>query len=74
MSTSEPDASRSPGASRTPGERCTPDDVLHARTGTDVSPEDVVLAAGRDITPRNLEWAKRKIETEGPAALDKLLP
>ncbi|MFF4759511.1 hypothetical protein [Streptomyces sp. NPDC001292] len=68
MSTSQPDASRESG------ERCTPDDVLHARTGTDVSPEDVVLAAGRDITPRNLEWARRKIETEGPAALDKLLP
>jgi hypothetical protein len=68
MSTSQPDASRSSGDTRTP------DDVLHARTGTDVSPEDVVLAAGRDITPRNLEWAKRKIETEGPAALDKLLP
>jgi hypothetical protein len=48
--------------------------VLHARTGSDVSPEDVVLAAGRDITPRNLEWAKHKIEREGSAALDKLLP
>ncbi|WP_112470520.1 hypothetical protein [Streptomyces triticisoli] len=68
MSTPQPDASRSPG------ERCTPDHLLHARNGTDVSPEDVVLAAGRDITPRNLEWARRKIETEGPAALDKLLP
>ncbi|GAA1014843.1 hypothetical protein STXM2123_514 [Streptomyces sp. F-3] len=68
MSTSQPDASR------TPGDRCTPDRLLHARTGTDVSPEDVVLAAGRDLTPRNLEWAKRKLETEGPAALDKLLP
>jgi len=48
--------------------------VLHARTGNDVPPEDVVLAAGRDVTPQNLEWAKRKIEKEGPAALDKLLP
>ncbi|MFK4144641.1 hypothetical protein [Streptomyces sp. NPDC004065] len=68
MSTSQPDASRPSGSG------LTPDKMLHARTGTDVSPEDVVLAAGRDITPRNLEWAKRKIETEGPAALDKLLP
>ncbi|MFC4332879.1 hypothetical protein ACFPC0_34960 [Streptomyces andamanensis] len=74
MSTSQPEASRSPEASRPPGERCTPDAVLHARTGTEVSPEDVVLAAGRDLTPRNLEWAKRRIETDGPAALDKLLP
>ncbi|MGW0080123.1 hypothetical protein [Streptomyces sp. NPDC003393] len=67
MSTSQPDASRQTGGR-------TPDSVLHARTGTEVSPEDIVLAAGRDITPRNLEWAKRKIETEGPAALEKLLP
>ncbi|GAA3207684.1 hypothetical protein MTQ10_24295 [Streptomyces sp. XM83C] len=68
MPTSEPDASR-PSRDRT-----TPDRLLHARTGTEVSPEDVVLAAGRDITPRNIEWAKRKLEQEGPAALDKLLP
>ncbi|MBY8870157.1 MULTISPECIES: hypothetical protein [Streptomyces] len=68
MSTSQPEASRSSG------NPCTPDELLHARTGTEVSAEDVVLAAGRDITPRNLEWAKRKIEAEGPAALDKLLP
>jgi hypothetical protein len=68
MSTPQPEASRSSG------DRCTPDALLHARTVTDVSPEDVVLAAGRDITPRNLEWARRKLEAEGPAALDKLLP
>lgn len=68
MSTSEPEASRSYR------DRTTPDKLLHARTGTEVSPEDVVLAAGRDLTPRNLEWAKRKLEQEGPAALDKLLP
>ncbi|MEW2250053.1 MULTISPECIES: hypothetical protein [unclassified Streptomyces] len=63
-----------PEASEPSQDRATPDRLLHARTGTDVSPEDVVLAAGRDITPRNLEWAKRKLDQEGPAALDKLLP
>jgi hypothetical protein len=68
MSTSQPDASRPPE------DRATPDGLLHARTGTEVSPEDLVLAAGRDLTPRNLEWAKRKLAAEGPAALDKLLP
>ncbi|MFF8942047.1 hypothetical protein ACF1A5_07150 [Streptomyces sp. NPDC014864] len=68
MSTSQPDASRPPG------DRATPDNLLHTRTGTEVSPEDLVLATGRDITPKNLEWAKRKLEAEGPAALDKLLP
>ncbi|MEU0206194.1 hypothetical protein ACFYSF_20965 [Streptomyces canus] len=68
MPTSQPDASRSSE------DRTTPDDLLHARTGTEVSPEDLVLASGKDITPHSLEWARRKLEAEGPAALDKLLP
>ncbi|MFJ8469747.1 hypothetical protein PV963_41910 [Streptomyces coeruleorubidus] len=68
MSTSQPHASRPPEDSTTP------DRLLHARTGTDVSPEDLVLASGKDLTPRNLEWAKRKLAAEGPAALEKLLP
>ena len=68
MPTSQPDAS---GPSE---DRTTPDALLHIRTGTDVSPEDVVLASGKDLTPGNLEWARRKLAAEGPAALDKLLP
>jgi hypothetical protein len=71
MSTS-PDASQ-PEANWRP-DRATPDNLLHTRTGVDVSPEDIVLASGKDITPRNMEWAKRKLAQEGPAALDKLLP
>ncbi|MEU6106129.1 hypothetical protein [Streptomyces flaveolus] len=73
MSTSESDASRSSEA-RANEDRATPDDRLHIRTGTEVSPEDIVLAAGRDLTPKNLEWARNKLAEEGPAALDKLLP
>ncbi|KUN30211.1 hypothetical protein AQJ23_05715 [Streptomyces antibioticus] len=68
MPTSQPEAA---GPSE---DRATPDRLLHTRTGTEVSAEDVVLAAGRDLTPRNLEWARRKLESEGPAALEKLLP
>ncbi|MFB9465192.1 hypothetical protein [Streptomyces cinereospinus] len=68
MSTPEPDASRQHA------DRVTPDALLHTRTGTDVSPEDVVLASGKDLTPKNLEWARRKLAQEGDAALDKLLP
>ncbi|MFH9009319.1 hypothetical protein ACH4E5_39590 [Streptomyces afghaniensis] len=68
MSTSQP------AASRPPEDRATPDRLLHARTGTDVSPEDLVLASGKDLTPRTLEWARRKLAAEGPAALEKLLP
>ncbi|MFE2282257.1 hypothetical protein ACFXAE_34510 [Streptomyces sp. NPDC059454] len=73
MSTSQPDASQ-PEASRRSADRATPDSLLHARTGTEVSPEDIVLASGKDLTPRNLEWARRKLDEEGPAALDKMLP
>ncbi|MET8217495.1 hypothetical protein ACFYRD_13105 [Streptomyces hirsutus] len=68
MSTSQPEESLPPE------DRTTPDGLLHARTGTDVSPEDLVLASGKDLTPRNLEWARRKLAEEGPAALDKILP
>ncbi|MFE2042362.1 hypothetical protein ACFXAZ_15805 [Streptomyces sp. NPDC059477] len=68
MSTSEPEASR-PSQ-----DRATPDRLLHARTGTDVSPEDLVLASGKDVTPHTLEWAERKLALEGTAAMDKLLP
>ncbi|MEU6487458.1 hypothetical protein [Streptomyces sp. NPDC046887] len=57
------------------GERCTPDRLLHsgAESGQ-VSAEDLVLASGRDINPRNLAWAERKLAEKGPAALDELLP
>ncbi|QNP74560.1 hypothetical protein IAG44_37310 [Streptomyces roseirectus] len=55
-------------------DRATPDALLHTRTGTEVTPEDLVLAAGRDITPATLEWARRKLAEEGPAAIEKLLP
>lgn len=68
MSTSQP------GASRPSSDRVTPDNLLHTRTGTEVSPEDMVLATGRDLTPRNLEWARRKLDEEGPSAIEKLLP
>ncbi|MER7479302.1 hypothetical protein ABTX60_16950 [Streptomyces sp. NPDC126510] len=63
-----------PAASQPPEDRATPDRLLHARTGTDVSPEDLVLASGKDLNPHTLEWAKRKLAAEGPAALEKLLP
>ena len=62
MSISEPDPSLPLP------ERATPDNLLHTRT------EDMVLVAGRDLTPRNLEWARRKLAAEGPDSIEKLLP
>ncbi|MET8575715.1 MULTISPECIES: hypothetical protein [unclassified Streptomyces] len=68
MSTAQPDESRASS------EGVTPDGKLHARPDTEVTPEDLVLATGRDVTPDTLKWAERKLAAEGPAALDKLLP
>ncbi|MCF3130012.1 hypothetical protein [Streptomyces olivochromogenes] len=67
MSTSQPEASRPSD------DRATPDSLLHSAPGV-VAPEDLVLAAGRDITPANLEWARRKLDAEGALAVEKLLP
>ncbi|MEU3982114.1 hypothetical protein AB0F77_18755 [Streptomyces sp. NPDC026672] len=69
MATSQPEeASRSAA-----DDRCTPDALLHTAPGG-VSAEDLVLATGRDITPASLAWARRKLETEGPSAVERLLP
>ncbi|MGI5142135.1 MULTISPECIES: hypothetical protein [unclassified Streptomyces] len=70
MSTSQPDASRRPS-----DDQATPDELLHvAPEKLELSPADLVLASGRDITPKALAWAERKLASEGKAALDKLLP
>ncbi|MEY2248519.1 hypothetical protein AB8A21_37290 [Streptomyces sp. BF23-18] len=68
MATSQPDASAPSD------DRATPDTLLHTGTEGPVTAEDLVLAAGRDITPQSLAWAERKLQQEGPAAVDKLLP
>lgn len=68
MSTSTPEESRSSE------DHCTPDALLHSAPARDVTPEDLVMAAGRDVTPATLDWARRKLETEGRAAVEKLLP
>ncbi|MEU9338841.1 hypothetical protein AB0D49_37780 [Streptomyces sp. NPDC048290] len=65
MTASDPETSQ---------DRATPDHLLHTRTGSEVSPEDLVLASGKDLTPHTLEWAQRKLAQEGTTAMDKLLP
>ncbi|WP_432150232.1 hypothetical protein [Streptomyces sp. bgisy029] len=52
----------------------TPDRLLHTGASERPSPEDVVLASGRDLTPETLEWARRKLADEGRSALDRQLP
>ncbi|MGW0565273.1 hypothetical protein ACWDZ4_32925 [Streptomyces sp. NPDC003016] len=52
----------------------TPDRLLHTGATDDVTPEDLVLSSGRDVTPETLEWARRRLEKEGRSALDTQLP
>ncbi|MEV0848108.1 hypothetical protein AB0J21_19905 [Streptomyces sp. NPDC049954] len=52
----------------------TPDDELHTGAQGEVTPEDLVQATGRDVTPENLEWARKKIAEEGQEAIERLLP
>ncbi|MFF4244539.1 hypothetical protein ACFYY2_08690 [Streptomyces sp. NPDC001822] len=52
----------------------TPDRLLHTGADDRPSAEDLVLASGRDLSPENLEWARRRLSEEGRSAMDKRLP
>lgn len=52
----------------------TPDSLLHTGGSDNPSAEDLVLASGRDLTPKNLQWAERRLAQEGRSAIDKTLP
>ncbi|MFK4107368.1 hypothetical protein [Streptomyces sp. NPDC002176] len=67
-------SSSTPEESRSTDDHCTPDALLHTAPAGGITPEDLVMAAGRDVTPKSLDWARRKLETEGSAAVEKLLP
>ncbi|MFD9485168.1 MULTISPECIES: hypothetical protein [unclassified Streptomyces] len=55
-------------------EGITPDALLHTGSGGEVTAEDLVLASGRDINPKSMAWAERRLAEDGRAAIDKLLP
>jgi hypothetical protein len=46
------------------------------RTGADQpwDPEDLAVAEGRDPTPENIERARRELEKDGPAAIERTVP
>lgn len=46
------------------------------RTGAEQpwDPEDLCIAEGHDPTPENVERARRKLEREGKAAIEKTVP
>lgn len=55
-------------------ESTTPDRLLHTGAGDTVTAEDLVLASGRDLTPKNIEWARRKLAERGRSAIEEQLP
>jgi hypothetical protein len=46
------------------------------RTGAEQTwdPEDFAVAAGRDPTPENIEWARAEMARDGAAAIERLVP
>jgi hypothetical protein len=53
-----------------------PGEEPHLRTGADQpwDPADVAVAEGRDPTPENIERARRELEREGPAVIERIVP
>ncbi|MFJ8046241.1 hypothetical protein ACIRBX_37610 [Kitasatospora sp. NPDC096147] len=52
----------------------TPDRLLHTGAEHPVDPEDLVMASGRTPTPALIERARRQLELEGAAAVERLTP
>jgi hypothetical protein len=46
------------------------------RTGAEQpwDPEDLAVAQGHDPTPQHVEHARKQLEEEGPAAIEKTVP
>jgi hypothetical protein len=53
-----------------------PDTPVNVRTGAEQpwDPEDLAVAEGHDPTPANVERARRELEEEGPAAIERNVP
>lgn len=51
-------------------------DASRYRTGADQpwDPEDLAIAAGRDPTPENIEWARQQLARWGASAVERLVP
>ncbi|MFD8479864.1 hypothetical protein [Kitasatospora sp. NPDC059673] len=52
----------------------TPDNQLHTGAEKPVDPEDLVMASGRDLTAKRIAKAKKDLEEQGAAAVERLLP
>jgi hypothetical protein len=47
---------------------------LRSGAETPVDPEDLVLAEGKDLTEANVEAARKRLEEEGPKAVERVVP
>jgi hypothetical protein len=54
--------------------RPTPDRLLHTGAERPIDPEDLVRLTGREPTPELIEEARRQLEEQGPAAVERHLP
>jgi hypothetical protein len=52
----------------------TPDRLLHTGAEQPIDPEDLVRLSGREPTPARIERARRTLDREGPAAIERYLP
>lgn len=64
------------GTDRDTPEFLQPGEQPHFRTGADQpwDPVDVALAQGRDPTPENIERARKELERDGPAVIERIVP
>jgi len=64
------------GPDRDTPEFLQPGQEPRCRTGSDQQwdPEDVAVAEGRDPTPENIERARREIERDGAATIERIVP
>ncbi|MCX4745500.1 hypothetical protein OG455_08185 [Kitasatospora sp. NBC_01287] len=58
----------------TDSESPTPDHLLHTGAEHPVDPIDLVMASGQDPTPALIEKARRSLERDGAAAVERVLP
>lgn len=60
----------------TEGARARDESGVRRRTGAEQAwePEDFAVAAGRDPTPENIEWARRVLAEEDGAAVERIVP
>lgn len=52
----------------------TPDRLLHTGAEHPIDPVDMVMASGQDPTPELIEKARKRLERDGAAAVERLLP